>query len=113
LGAKTPSEIECSLETILTIIQRTFDSRSTDLHDRLQWPLFLAGIETSNGIYREWIFSRLSSDHVATALQNALDAQSCTGKRLCMAEIRDLLYSSEEPSLLESSIGFLDNITTI
>jgi hypothetical protein len=113
LSIETPPEIQNSLKMILTIIQRTFASRSTELHDRLQWPLFLAGIETNDTIYREWIFSRLTSDHVSAALQQALDAQEFKGRRLRMAEIRDMLYKSDGLDLPPCSTTFIGGIPEI
>src|ERR1700712_1282035 len=93
LSAETDPDIEKALKTMLSIIEQTFASRGTELHDRLQWPLFLAGIETSDTIYRAWIFSRLTSGRVATALQHTLDVQALAGKRLDMKAIRELLYN--------------------
>jgi hypothetical protein len=110
---KTPPDIKDSLKIILTIIERTFTSRGTELHDRLQWPLFLAGIETKDSIYRAWIFSRLTSDRVAMVLQQTIDAQAVAGKRLRMADIRDLLYQGERPTLLENNNAGLIDIPSI
>jgi hypothetical protein len=107
LKIETPQEIENSLKAILTITQRTFSTRSTELHDRLQWPLFLTGIETNDTIYQEWIFSRLTGSNVATSLQHILDAQALAGQRLSMMEIKDMLYSRTEHSLFASNIAFL------
>jgi hypothetical protein len=98
---------------VLTIIQQTFCSRSTELHDRLQWPLFLAGIETNDTIYREWIFSRLTSDRVAAALQRTLDAQAFAGQRLSMVEIRNMLYNGVEPSVLPIDSDYLTSILAV
>jgi hypothetical protein len=102
--------IEKALKTILIIIERTFASRGTELHDRLQWPLFLAGIETSDTIYRAWIFSRLISDRVATALQQTLDAQVLVGQRLKMTEIRKLLYDGEASNLPPKNDNYLSDV---
>lgn len=96
LTIATPAEIESCIKSILTIVQRTFSGRSTELHDRLQWPLFLAGIESSDSIYREWIFSRITSDRVAKALRDILDAQIIAGGRLSMLEVRSLLRQPSE-----------------
>jgi hypothetical protein len=112
LGIKTPQEIERALKTILDITESTFTTRGTELHDRLQWPLFLAGIETSDKIYRSWIFSRLTSDRVATALRQVVEAQSLAGTRLQMAEIRDLLHGGQFP-LPESTNIFLDDVPAL
>jgi hypothetical protein len=113
LEIETPVDIQSSLNTVLTIIQRTFCTRSTELHDRLQWPLFLAGIETSDTIYREWIFSRLTSDRVAAALQRTVDAQTFAEQRLTMAEIRNLIYNDVESSILAGDSAYLTDISVI
>ena len=96
LKVEVPPDIHNSLNTVLAIVQRTFPPTSTELHDRLQWPLFLAGIETKDAIYQEWILLRLTSRRVAAALQRTLDAQARAGRRLSMSEIRNLLYSDVE-----------------
>ena len=97
---EAPADIQNSLSIVLNIVQRTFPPTSTELHDRLQWPLFLAGIETKDAIYREWILSRLTSRRVAAALERTLDAQARAGRRLSMTEIRNLLYSDVEYNAL-------------
>lgn len=109
LNIETPVDIQASIKTILTIIQRTFASKSTELHDRLQWPLFLAGIETSDPIYRDWIFSRLTSSRVAGALKKTLDAQEFSGHRLSMPEVRNLLYE-DDGLILQADNVFSDSI---
>ena len=110
LRTETPSPIRVALKTLLTIIQRTFTTGSTELHDRLQWPLFLAGTETDNPIYREWIYSRLTSNHVAAALRRTLDAQDRSGLRLTMPAIRNLLFDTEDFTLSSTSTSFLDTV---
>jgi hypothetical protein len=116
LTIETPPEIQNSLNIILTLVQRTFSSRGTELHDRLQWPLFLAGIElndTKYREYREWIFSRLTSNRVAAALQQTLDAQAFTGKRLSIPEIRDMLYTGDGPNLFAVGAAYLADVLAI
>jgi hypothetical protein len=92
----TPLDIQLSVDSIVSLVQRSFSSSSTELHDRLQWPLFLAGIETKIAIDRESIFSKLTSERVARALRGTLDAEALAGQRLSMTEIRNLLYNSAE-----------------
>jgi hypothetical protein len=104
---KTPTEIQESVKIIPTIIQRTFSARGTELHDRLQWPLFLAGIETRDTIYRDWILSRITSNRVAEALQQVIDAQESAGMRMSMIAVRDLLYHGHEPGLVTGTSSYL------
>lgn len=108
-----PADIQMALTNVLEVIEKTFaSSESPDLHDRLQWPLFLAGIETRNRIYRDWIVNNISSRRAREALQQTIDHQSCSGKRLAMSVIKALLCESDmfyPPSLEQNS--FLDEIT--
>jgi hypothetical protein len=91
LTVATPLDINTSIDVVLTIIKRTFSSQSTELHDRLQWPLFLAGIETENTIYQDWILLRLTNKGVTEALQSVWDARALVRRRLSMLEVRQLL----------------------
>lgn len=106
-----PPDVQIALTNVLEIIEKTFASKSSDLHDRLQWPLFLAGIETSNRIYRNWIVNNISSRRAREALQQTIDHQSCSGKRLAMSVIKALLCESDMfyPASLEQN-SFLDEI---
>ncbi|CZR66600.1 uncharacterized protein PAC_16501 [Phialocephala subalpina] len=106
-----PPDVQIALTNVLEIIEKTFASKSSDLHDRLQWPLFLAGIETSNRIYRNWIVNNISSRRAREALQQTIDHQSCSGKRLAMSVIKALLCESDMfyPTSLEQN-SFLDEI---
>lgn len=114
LGIETLQDVEKALKTLIFVIQRTFVSKNNELHDRLQWPLFLAGMETDDGIYREWILSRITNKQARAALQQTIDHQICSGKRLAMSTIKDLLSSTEanETSSLEKGEhAFLESIT--
>jgi len=107
----TPPEYQKCLKTLLTITSRTFASRNSELYDRLQWPLFIAGIETDDEVYRNWI-SMLSRGRAAEALERVLYIQNVSGKRMTMHEIRELLSDAEELTLPipASSDPFLETI---
>jgi hypothetical protein len=107
LADPTPPDIQASLKTILTIIQRTFSSTSTELHDRLQWPLFLTGIETNDAVYREWILTRITSQRVAEALIEITEAQENAGQRLSMLEVRSVLQGDTSSNLLPINAFYL------
>jgi hypothetical protein len=98
LGMKTPPNISAALKTLLSIVQRTFTPKDTKYHDRLQWPLFLAGIETDDGIYQEWIMSIMTKGRVLTALHRTLDVQRNSGVRLPMRDIRIMFCDNEDLS---------------
>jgi hypothetical protein len=110
LTIESPPDICTALKTLLSIVQRTFAFNGTELHERLQWPLFLAGIETDDMIYREWIISKLTSYRVLGALKSTLEAQRRTGQRMRMTEIRDILHEDEEINSLTGQTAFLDAI---
>jgi hypothetical protein len=110
----SPLEIETALKNLLSIVQRSFVSSKGQLHDRLQWPLFLAGIETDDGIYKEWILSRITKNRARSALQQTIDIQNSSGKRLGMGEIRTLLYDGDAGDSFGAPVGqdsFFDTIT--
>jgi hypothetical protein len=92
LSIKTPPHITESIKTLLTIIERTFVSKGTELHDRLQWPLFLAGIETDDLVYRGRILERMTSRRVEKALRRILERQKREGRRLEMGSVRGCFY---------------------
>ncbi|KAE8445734.1 hypothetical protein EG329_012913 [Mollisiaceae sp. DMI_Dod_QoI] len=113
--AEIPPDVQMALKHMLDIIKRTFASKSrasNDLHDRLQWPFFLAGIETDDGIYRDWIVSNITNQRAKEALQKTIDHQSCSGKRLAMSVIKALLCESELVSSypLSEENSFLETI---
>jgi hypothetical protein len=99
LEAETPPEVEAALESLFFVIERTFASKNNDLHDRLQWPMFIAGIETNNRIYGQWILSKITKNRARAALEQTIDVQSFTGKRLTMSEIRALLCDGDSDEL--------------
>jgi hypothetical protein len=92
LSMETPPEVEAALKSLLFIIDRTFESKNNDLHDRLQWPMFIAGIETNDPIHRNWILSRMTKNRARATLEQTIEIQSFIGKRLAMSDIRALLW---------------------
>lgn len=95
LEVETPPEVETALESLFFVIERTFTSKNNDLHDRLQWPMFIAGIETNNRIYGQWILSKITKNRARAALEQTIEIQSFTGRRLTMSEIRMLLCEED------------------
>ena len=95
LEVETPFEVETALESLFFVIERTFASKNNDLHDRLQWPMFIAGIETNSKINGQWILSKITKNRARAALEQTIETQSFTGKRLTMSEIRALLCDGD------------------
>jgi len=93
-----PQHIRAALKSIMTIVRRTFASNGNELYDRLQWPLFLAGIETDDGFYSDWILSKLPKNRAKAALENVIQRQTYSEKslrRLTIHQIRSLLFESQ------------------
>lgn len=78
-------------------------SKGTELHDRLQWPLFLAGIETDDLVYRRVILERMTSRRVEKALRRILERQKREGRRLEMGSVRGCFYGGSEELSGESA----------
>jgi Fungal specific transcription factor domain len=114
---EAPPDVRVALKNILTIIRRTFASNGNELHDRLQWPLFLAGIETDDGFYSDWVLSRISKNRAKTALETVIQRQTYTEnrlKRLTIHQIRCLLFegSARQTLALEGGeeLSFWDTL---
>ena len=67
--------------------------------------MFIAGIETDDGIYREWILSRLAKSRAKQALQQTIELQTTSGKRLRVNEIKNLLWEGETNGVYNTTIG--------
>lgn len=93
-----PQHIRIALKNIMTIIRQTFASNGNELYDRLQWPLFLAGIETDDGFYSDWILSKLPKNRARMALETVIQRQNYFEEslgRLTMHEVRSILFESQ------------------
>ncbi|KAE9378607.1 hypothetical protein N431DRAFT_363208 [Stipitochalara longipes BDJ] len=106
--SEAPPDIRRALKNIMTIIRRTFASNGNELYDRLQWPLFLAGIETDDDFYSDWILSRLPNNRARAALKTVIQRQTYSEKslrRLTMHQIRCLLFESQASGSSAVPIG--------
>lgn len=87
-----PPEVQSSLNSILCIAQRSFSSPQADqMVERLQWPLFMAGVETSDNIHKEWIGSKLKRARLSETFKRVLEIQDNTCVRVSMRVIRQLM----------------------
>ncbi|KAH8882277.1 hypothetical protein GQ53DRAFT_753754 [Thozetella sp. PMI_491] len=82
-----PDTISETVAALLILIQKTLAACEKGQIDRLQWPLFWAGIETSDPIYREWILMKLTNPGLQAALEIALLEQAGVG-RISIGRIR-------------------------
>lgn len=58
------AEGQSALHSILDIVSLVHDTEGPESLLSLVWPLFLAGIETTDTIYQRWVFDQLQ--HLAT-----------------------------------------------
>lgn len=88
----TPPEVQSSLAAILQIAQRSFSVKQQDQTiERFQWPLFMAGIETSDGIHKEWIRTKLKKARLSRAFKRILEIQDKSGRRVSMPLVRHIM----------------------
>ncbi|CZR60847.1 uncharacterized protein PAC_10743 [Phialocephala subalpina] len=88
-SAPCPTDIQQSLRTILSIAHKTFASEDDALFHRIEWPLFIAGVETNDSIHREWIQGKLGESSIGTALDQVLQVQQMIGRRVGVEYMRD------------------------
>ena len=73
---------------------------------RLQLPLFMAGIETGDVIYRDWISSKLWRGRYKHGLQQVLQLQDRTGTKASVSTIRQALCGNRGlPSVMGNGAG--------
>ncbi|KAI9649840.1 hypothetical protein NHQ30_002422 [Ciborinia camelliae] len=100
-----PKVIKRALKSLLDIAQRIFAKGDEENYERLHWPLFMAGIETSDKIHREWILEKFSSGKFRTVLEKVLKIQHLSGTRVHMSLIREMC-SKEGDAPRVTFLGF-------
>ncbi|KAM7212377.1 hypothetical protein V8F06_012250 [Rhypophila decipiens] len=81
------------LDKLLTLIQRSLAVPDKGQADRMQWPLFWAGIEADTQFSRDWISDRLVNPSLKNALQIVLMEQA-DGSRISVMRIREICQLS-------------------
>ncbi|RAL65777.1 hypothetical protein DID88_005442 [Monilinia fructigena] len=100
-----PKVVKRALKSLLNIAQRIFAKGDEEHYERLRWPLFMAGIETSDPIHREWILERLSPGRFRTVMEKVLRIQHLGGTRVNMSLIREMC-SKEGDAPRVTFLGF-------
>jgi hypothetical protein len=91
--ATTPPEVQSSIAAILQIAQRSFaEKQQGQMIGRFRLPLFMAGIETSDGIYKEWIRTKLKKVQLSRAFKRILEMQHKSGKRISMPLVKQIMW---------------------
>jgi len=88
--ALRPPLIEKALSSLIGIAYRTYTSGPSELYGCPQWPLLIAGAETSDPIHRDWILENMSPDIYKGALEKILAAQEAIGGRIKMSRFREM-----------------------
>ncbi|CAF3449348.1 unnamed protein product [Fusarium graminearum] len=102
-GGETPPQILRSLKAVLQIARSVLKSECRDLEaaggtreneeifHRLEWPLFIAGVETQDVFYQDWIVRRMYKTRIKKALESVLEEQARAGKRVGVEFMRQAL----------------------
>jgi len=101
-----PLAVSQALAAILDIAQRTFATGNEELYERMQWPLFVAGLETADAIHKEWILEKLTIGTFKEILREIARIQEKSGKRSGMAKVRELCGSEKRGSRRGTFLGF-------
>jgi hypothetical protein len=98
---KSPKIVKDALASLLSVVQRTLCHGVTDQTDRLQWALFLAGIETEDAIHREWILSKMlvRGQLRETLLAILSEREKNGGTRVSAHVMREMMYNSSMAAL--------------
>ncbi|KAK4658155.1 hypothetical protein QC762_204260 [Podospora pseudocomata] len=81
------------VDSLLLLIQKSLATGREDQPDRMQWPLFWAGIETTDPFKRIWALGELKDEGLVQAMRCVLLLQE-GGSRVGMAKIRDIFQAS-------------------
>ncbi|KAJ8067733.1 hypothetical protein OCU04_003338 [Sclerotinia nivalis] len=100
-----PKVVKRALKSLLNIVQRIFAKGDEEHYERLHWPLFMAGIETSDTIHREWILEKFSFGKFKIVLERVLKIQHLSGTRVHMSLIREMC-SKEGDAPRVTFLGF-------
>lgn len=92
LGTVTPPAVQAAMHSILQLAQRSLPRGALDpITARFQWPLLMAGIETTDNIHKEWVQSKLKTERVTKGFKKVLDVQEATGQRVPMSVFASIL----------------------
>ncbi|KAK4203059.1 hypothetical protein QBC40DRAFT_304640 [Triangularia verruculosa] len=82
-----------TVDSLLLLIQKGLATGRKDQPDRMQWPLFWAGIETTDPFKRVWVLGQLKDEGLLQTLRSVLLLQE-GGTRVGMAKIREVFQAS-------------------
>ncbi|OAA72335.1 hypothetical protein ISF_01408 [Cordyceps fumosorosea ARSEF 2679] len=92
LATPSPPAVQSSVSSILQLAQRSLSRGPLDpMQARFQWPLFMAGIETTDRIHKEWAHSKLRTASMSIAFQTIVCLEEETQRRTPMPLVRQLM----------------------
>ncbi|PQE03715.1 specific transcription factor domain protein [Rutstroemia sp. NJR-2017a BBW] len=99
-----PKVVKKALKSLLALAHRVSSKSYEEHFERLHWPLFMAGLETSDPIHREWILEKFSSGKFRSVLERVVKIQHLSGSRVGMSLIREMCSEEDTPRV--SFLGF-------
>lgn len=96
-GVNPSTKTQDALTSLLLIAQRRLSSGKDEMYRRFEMPLFMAGIETTDPIHREWILSKLTIGRYRRAMKAVLQLQKDWGVRAPWSTVRDILSEDCAP----------------
>jgi len=88
--APRPPVVEKALSSLIGKAYRTYTSGPSELYGCPQWPLLIAGAETSDPIHRDWILKHMSPDVYKKALEKIVQVQKEIGGRIGISHLREV-----------------------
>ncbi|KAM5385526.1 hypothetical protein ACJZ2D_000725 [Fusarium nematophilum] len=84
-----PAQVHCALAQLITAAYHATATGPVQLLERFQWALLVAGIETHDPVYREWIMKNLSDPAMRGVFEVVEAAKGMSG--ISMRAIRQLV----------------------
>lgn len=102
LEVAAPLAIQFCVSSIVQLAQRCLSRGPSEaVKSRFQWSLFMAGIETTDNVYKEWINSKFKSARVSAAFTYVINLQDRTGKRASTSLLTRILGGKGSAPSLE------------
>lgn len=99
-----PAIIQSCVSSIVQLAQRCLSRGLVEaMQARFQWSLFMAGIETTDNVYKEWINTKFKSARVSAAFTHIWRLQERSGKRISMSLLSEILGGQNSILCLEPS----------
>ncbi|KAJ3495450.1 hypothetical protein NLG97_g3392 [Lecanicillium saksenae] len=99
-----PTIIQSCVSSIVQLAQRCLSRGPAEaMQARFQWPLFMAGIETTDNVYKEWINTKFKSLRVSAAFTHIWSLQEKSGRRISMSLLSEILSARNAIQCLKAN----------